>query len=66
MTTDPILDELHQVREQFAAQFNYDIFAIVADIQAQEQKENRPLVSLTPQRVEAEEATAETFQKRAA
>jgi len=66
MNTDPILEELHQVREQLAARFNYDVFAIVADIQAQEQQEDRPLVSLSPQRIEAEEpATAATWERAA-
>ncbi len=66
MTTDPIIEELHQIREQLAARFNYDVFAIVADIQAQEQKEDRPLVSLSPQRVEPEESLTNTTLKRAA
>ena len=66
MTTDPILEELHQIREQLAAKFNYDVFAIVADIQAQEQKEDRPLVSLSPQRIEAEEPATDATQKCAA
>ena len=30
MNTDPIIEELHQVREQFAARFNYDVAAMVA------------------------------------
>ena len=66
MTTDPIIEELHQTREKLAAQFNYDVFAIVADIQAQEQQENRPLVTLSPQRVEVKETTAEVPYQRAA
>ena len=66
MTPDPIIEELHQIREQLAAKFNYDVFAIVADIQAQEQKEDRPLVSLSPQRIEAEEPATDATWKRAA
>lgn len=64
--TDPIIEELHQIREQLAAKFNYDVFAIVADIQAQEQKESRPLVSLSPNRVETEEPTTDATLKQAA
>ncbi len=63
---DPIIEELHQIREQLAAKFNYDVFAIVADIQAQEKKEDRPLVTLNPQRFEAEEPATDVIQKRAA
>ncbi|MBL8191410.1 MAG: hypothetical protein JNK38_25560 [Acidobacteria bacterium] len=66
MTNDPILEELHQIREQLAAKFNYDVFAIVADIQAQEKKEDRPLVTLNPHRIETEEPATEATQKRAA
>ena len=66
MTTDPILEELHQIREQLAAKFNYDVFAIVADIQAQEKKEDRPLVSLSPNRVEAEDSATDSTLKHAA
>ena len=66
MTTDPILEELHQIREQLAAKFNYDVFAIVADIQAQEQKEDRPLITLSPQCIEAEESATDATQQRAA
>jgi len=64
--TDPIIEELHQIREQLAAKFNYDVFAIVADIQAQEKKEDRPLISLTPQRIDPEELVTDVTQKRAA
>ena len=66
MMNDPILEELHQIREQLAAKFNYDVFAIVADIQAQEQQEDRPLVSLSPQRIEAEELATDVPLERAA
>lgn len=48
---DPILDELHQYREEWAAQFNYDIHAMVADLRQAELAEQRPLVSLPPKRV---------------
>lgn len=63
---DPIIEELHQIREQLVAKFNYDVFAIVADIQGQEKKEDRPMVSLSPHRIEPEEPMTYTTQKRAA
>ena len=66
MIADPIIEELHQIREQLAAKFNYDVFAIVADIQAQEKQEGRPLVSLSPNRIEMDEpATDETLKQAA-
>lgn len=48
--TDPIIEELHQIREQLAAQFNYDIRAIVADLQAREKTEDRLIVSFAEDR----------------
>ena len=32
MWTDPIVDELHRIREEHAARFNFDLDAIVADL----------------------------------
>lgn len=66
MTPDPIIEELHRIREQLAEKFNYDVFAIVADAQAQQAKENRPIVSFSPQRIEDEESLTEVPQQRAA
>ncbi len=66
MTTNPIIEELHQIREQLAAKFNYDVFAIVADAQAQQALEDHPVVSFAPQRTEAEELATDATQKHAA
>lgn len=59
MITDPIIEELHQVREQFAAQFNYDVFAIVAHCRARQEKSDRPVVSFASERAAVEEAGTE-------
>ena len=32
METDPILAELHRIREEYAARFNYDLRAIYRDL----------------------------------
>lgn len=66
MMPDPIIEELHRIREQLAQKFNYDVFAIVADAQAQQAKENRPIVSFSPKRIEDEAPLPEAPQKRAA
>ncbi|MBS1787983.1 MAG: hypothetical protein JST85_09690 [Acidobacteria bacterium] len=66
MIADPIIEELHQIRERLAAKFNYDVFAIVADAQEQQAKEGRPVVSFPPKRIDPEEPAAETTQKQAA
>jgi len=48
MWKDPIVEEIHQIRAEHAAQFDYDLAAIVADLRKQEQKSGRNLVSLSP------------------
>ncbi|MBP6824195.1 MAG: hypothetical protein KA368_21790 [Acidobacteria bacterium] len=66
MTPGPIIEELHQIRERLAAKFNYDVFAIVADAQAQQAKEDHPVVSFAQPRTEAEEPATDATLKRAA
>lgn len=50
---DPIITELHEFREEWAAQFNYDIHAIAADLRRTQQEENRQVVNLPPKCVAA-------------
>jgi hypothetical protein len=45
MMPDAIIEELHQVREQLAKEFNYDVFAIVADARAHQTETGHPVVS---------------------
>jgi len=66
MTPDPIIEELHRIREQLAQQFNYDVFAIVADAQAQQAREDHPVISFAKPRNDAEESATETPQQIAA
>lgn len=42
MTNNPILDELHAVREQLLADAGGSLDALVARLQAEEQKSDRP------------------------
>ena len=48
---DPIIDELRRIREELAAKFSFDIYAIGADLKAQQAKENRPIISLATTRI---------------
>lgn len=48
MWTDPIIEEIHQIRTEHAAQFNYDLAAIVKDLRAQEQQSGKKLVARPP------------------
>ena len=50
MISDPIVEEVRQIRDQHAARFNYDLKAIVADLRKQEKKARRKFVRLTPKK----------------
>lgn len=55
MWHDPIVEEVRKVREAHAAEFNYDLEAIVADLKEKERKSGRTYVRLAPRRVDADE-----------
>jgi len=38
MKKDPILEELHRVREEYAARFNYDLKAMYRDLKTREKR----------------------------
>jgi glycerol-3-phosphate cytidylyltransferase-like family protein len=48
MWVDEIVEETRKVREEYAAKFEYDIAAIVADVKEKEKQSKRPVVSLPP------------------
>ena len=51
MTEDPIVQEVRQWREQYAARFNYDLGAIFEDLRRgteEARSAGRPVVSLPP------------------
>jgi hypothetical protein len=49
--SDEIVDEVRRIREEHAAQFNYDIDAIFADIQRLQAESGEPRVSPRPRRI---------------
>jgi hypothetical protein len=49
---DPIVEEVRRIREENAADFNYDVDAIFADLKRSEAKHNRARVSFGPRRIE--------------
>ena len=51
---DPIIAELHAIRDAHAARFNYDVMAIFRDIQARQAASGRTYVRY-PMRRAAEE-----------
>lgn len=46
MWTDPIIEELHKNREEYAAQFNFDLGAMVKALQEREKVSGRKMISL--------------------
>jgi len=56
MWEDPIVAEVHRVREELAAKFNFDVNAIIADIRSRQSALGSRLVS--PPRKNASDASA--------
>lgn len=56
---DLIVEEVRRIRDEHAAQFNYDIDAIVADYKRLAAESNRPRVSFGPRKIEALIASSE-------
>jgi hypothetical protein len=51
MSRDPIVDEVRRAREEYAAQFNFDLEAICDDLQKKQKKRGKLLVSFPPRPV---------------
>ena len=48
---DHIVEEVREIREEHAAQFNYDLNAIVADLKRSEAERDWPHASFAPRRI---------------
>ncbi len=48
MWVDEIVEETRKAREEYAAEFEYDIAAIVADVKEKEKQSKQPVVSHPP------------------
>jgi hypothetical protein len=51
---DEIITELHQIRERYARQFNFDLNAMYADLREKQNKSGRVVVSFPPKRIPPE------------
>ncbi|WP_204138401.1 hypothetical protein [Halomicronema sp. CCY15110] len=51
MKTDPIVAEVRQIRDEYAAQLNYDLLALFQDLKRQEPSNPKPHHRLPPKRV---------------
>lgn len=47
MWNDPIIEEIHKIREEHAAKFNYDLRAIVREYQEQQKRSGKAVVSFS-------------------
>lgn len=45
MWQDPIIEEIHKIRQEHAAKFNFDLQAIVRHYQEQQKQSGRTIVS---------------------
>jgi glycerol-3-phosphate cytidylyltransferase-like family protein len=48
MWVDEIVEETRKARAEYAAEFDYDIAAIVADVKEKEKHSEQPVVSRAP------------------
>lgn len=51
MERDPIIEEIHAVREAFAKDHNYDLAAMVATFRRHQREGGREVVSFAPRRL---------------
>ena len=42
---DPIVEEIHKIREEYAAKFDYDVDAMFEDLRRKQSKSNCKIVS---------------------
>jgi hypothetical protein len=58
MWKDPIVEEVRNIRDAHAAQYNYDLKAIYQALKQEEAASGRTFVKLPPKRLKAQEAEA--------
>jgi hypothetical protein len=51
MQNDPIVEEIRQVRDEYAAQFNYGLLALFQDLKRQEESNPKPYHRLKSKRI---------------
>ncbi|MGE0378461.1 MAG: hypothetical protein AB7I48_27825 [Planctomycetaceae bacterium] len=53
--TDPVVEAIHKYREQYAAQFDFDITAICQDLRERQASSGHKVVSRAPRQVMTEQ-----------
>ncbi|MFH7243524.1 MAG: hypothetical protein ACHWZW_11800 [Spirulina sp.] len=61
MMQDEILDKIHEIREEHAKSFNYDLDAMFADWQKKQAEGGREVVCLSPKRNRAKSDLRQTI-----
>ncbi len=51
MSSDPVVDEIRKIREEWAARFDFDVRAIVKDAQRRDAADDREVIRLPPRPV---------------
>lgn len=57
--SDPIVDEIHKVREAYLERFNYDMDAIYRDLKERERQSGRVIVDRSKERADQQGNSAE-------
>ena len=64
MQDDPVVAEIRRIREELAAQFNYDLDAIIEDARKRDAADNRKVIRLPPRRPTTADRQASTKSDR--
>ena len=56
MWRDPIVEEIHRIRDEHAKKFNYDLHAMLEDLRKQQEASGRKVVSRAPRKPAASAA----------
>ena len=64
MTSDSIVSEVRQARDELAQRFNYDLHAIACDARARQAASGRKVVTFPPQKIRQPSETAGLKQAR--
>jgi hypothetical protein len=59
MWSDPIVDEIHRYREEYAKRFNYDLDAICRDLREKQERRGQIVVSRPPKLLSDEKRSTE-------
>ena len=59
MSSDPIVEEVRRIREQYAARFNYDLAAIAKDLREKQEQSGRKVVRLPAKRLPQKQRPSE-------